>query len=91
MESAGTGLIAIDCFPYEKYIAETIAEPSWRPAAITWFLMGDGGITHTPTFLGNDNDLVNPGQQLWKWRTVEDLAKETKGQPAEDVVCPCQK
>ncbi|CAI7568492.1 unnamed protein product [Penicillium glandicola] len=91
MESAGAGRIDIDCLPYEKYKAETTAEASWRPAAYLWFLMGDGGIAHTAAFLGDDNDLVNPGQRLWKWKTVEDLAKETNGQPVKDVVWPRHK
>ncbi|KAJ5169627.1 uncharacterized protein N7500_002410 [Penicillium coprophilum] len=91
MESAGAGHIKIDCLPYEEYKAETIAKPSWRPAAYLWFLMGDGGIAHTPAYLGDDNDLVNPGQRLWKWKTVEDLAKETNAQPVKDVVWPRHK
>ncbi|KGO36151.1 hypothetical protein PEX1_030550 [Penicillium expansum] len=84
MESTGAGRIDIECLPYEKYKKETTAEPSWDPAAYMWFLMGDGGIAHTPAFLGDDNELVNPGQRLWKWKTVEDLGKETNGQPAKD-------
>ncbi|KAJ5203177.1 hypothetical protein N7449_005256 [Penicillium cf. viridicatum] len=91
MESAGAGRIDIDCLPYETYKKETTAEPSWRPAAYVWFLMGDGGIAHTPAFLGDDNELVNPGQRLWKWKTVEYLAKETNGQPVQDVVWPRHK
>ncbi|KAJ5961801.1 hypothetical protein N7501_006742 [Penicillium viridicatum] len=91
MESAGAGRIDIDCLPYEKYKKDTTAEPSWHPAAYLWFLMGDGGIAHTPAFLGDDNGLVNPGQRLWKWKTVEDLAKETNGQPVKDVVWPRHK
>lgn len=91
MESAGAGRIDIDCLPYEKYKKETTVEPSWRPAAYLWFLMGDGGIAHTPAFLGDDNELVNPGQRLWRWKTVEDLAKETNGQPVKDVVWPRHK
>ena len=27
----------------------------------------------------NDNEVVNPGQKYWKWKTVEDYAKERKG------------
>ncbi|KAJ5206112.1 hypothetical protein N7472_002560 [Penicillium cf. griseofulvum] len=86
MESAGAGRIDINCLPYEEYKAKTIAEPSWDPAAYMWFLMGDGSIAHIPGFLGNDNDVVNPGQRLWKWKTVEDLAKETNGQPVKEAV-----
>ena len=24
----------------------------------------------------NDNELVNPGQTLWKWKTTEDVLRE---------------
>ncbi|KAG8909002.1 hypothetical protein FRB99_000105 [Tulasnella sp. 403] len=27
----------------------------------------------------NENELVNPGQSLWKWTTIEDYARATKG------------
>lgn len=27
----------------------------------------------------NDNELVNPGESLWKWKTVKDEVKENKG------------
>lgn len=91
MESAGAGHIDIDCLLYDKYKKETTAEPSWRPAAYLWFLMGDGGIAHTSAFLGDDNELVNPGQRLWRWKTIEDLARKTNGQPVKDVLWPGHK
>jgi hypothetical protein len=85
MESAGAGRIDIDCLPCERYKKENIAGTLSRPESYVWFLMGDGGIAYTAAFLGNDNELVNPGQRLWRWKTVEDLAEETSGQPAKDV------
>ncbi|OQE20705.1 hypothetical protein PENFLA_c016G03281 [Penicillium flavigenum] len=91
MESAGAGRIDIDCLSYEKYKKENTAGPSSWPESHVWFLMGDGGVAHTAAFLGNDNGLVSPGQQLWRWKTVEDLAEETSGQPAKDVVGPGRK
>jgi len=42
-------------------------------------LNGSGNVDFTKE---NDNQLVNPG--LWKWKTVEDYAKETKGKPWSD-------
>lgn len=27
----------------------------------------------------NDNELVNPGQSIWKWRLVEDIVREEGG------------
>jgi hypothetical protein len=29
----------------------------------------------------NDNELVNPGESRWKWKTVADYVKETDGKP----------
>jgi hypothetical protein len=34
--------------------------------------------------LGNQNELVNPGEGLWKWKTMREYAKETKGGPWTD-------
>jgi len=31
----------------------------------------------------NHNELVNPGESKWKWKTIEDYAKETDGLPLE--------
>lgn len=33
----------------------------------------------------NDNELVNPNQSKWKWKTIEDYAEEVDGMPREDV------
>jgi hypothetical protein len=33
----------------------------------------------------NDNELVNPGESKWKWKTIEQYAKEVDGMPREDV------
>lgn len=33
----------------------------------------------------NDNELLNPGESKWKWKTIEEYAKEVKGMPREDV------
>jgi hypothetical protein len=33
----------------------------------------------------NDNELVNPGQSKWKWKTIETYADEVEGMPREDV------
>ena len=53
-------------FPYIKLImASGLAD--WRPES-------EGG-------WGNDNELVNPGERLWKWKGMRELAVETKGRP----------
>ena len=30
-------------------------------------------------FSKNDDELVNPGQAIWKWKTVEDFVREKGG------------
>jgi len=36
--------------------------------------MGQGA-----NYVDNENELVNPGEGLWKWTTVEEFAEVTKG------------
>jgi hypothetical protein len=31
----------------------------------------------------NDNELVNPGQSKWKWKTMEEYAQEVEGLPGD--------
>ncbi|CAG7919860.1 unnamed protein product [Penicillium olsonii] len=88
MQDAGAGQIDVAEIPYQAYKAQTTSEASWDPAAYLRFLMGDGNINHSSDGLGNDNELVNPGQRLWKWKTLKDLASETKGRPWKDTVWP---
>ena len=33
----------------------------------------------------NDNEMVNPGESKWKWKTIEAYAEEVEGMPREDV------
>ncbi|KAJ5138556.1 uncharacterized protein N7515_003404 [Penicillium bovifimosum] len=89
MRDAGAGEIEVSEVPYEEYKKKTTGgEASWDPAAYLRFLMADGSIDHTVNGLGSDNEFVNPGQRLWKWKTMEELAKETKGRPWKDTVWP---
>ncbi|KAJ5544809.1 hypothetical protein N7535_006803 [Penicillium sp. DV-2018c] len=89
MRDAGAGEIDVREVPYEEYKRVTTAkEDSWDPAAYLRFLMADGRIDHTVNGLGSDNEFVNPGQRLWKWKTMEDLARETGGRPWKDTVWP---
>ncbi|KAG8947804.1 hypothetical protein FRC04_010290 [Tulasnella sp. 424] len=37
------------------------------------------GKGHVDLTTGAANELVNPGQELWKWETVEEYVKKTKG------------
>jgi len=40
--------------------------------------MGEGKLDHS---IDSGNEIVNPGQGLWKWKTVRDYAKEVGGKP----------
>lgn len=88
MGAAGAGKVDVEEIDLNKYKQETTAKLSKDPAAFLRFLMGEGNIRHTPDGLGNDNDLVNRDEQLWKWETLADLAKSTHGQPWKDFDWP---
>jgi hypothetical protein len=45
------------------------------------FTMSGGG--GNLDFTENDNELVNPGESKWKWKRIEDYAKEVDGMPIE--------
>ena len=48
------------------------------------FLIGDGSIdyrTKSDCGLGNDNELINPGQANFKWKTMQQFATEKNGRP----------
>lgn len=42
------------------------------------FIIAEGKLDHSKD---NQNELVNPGESLWKWKTVDQYAKEVKGRP----------
>ncbi|KAK6347840.1 hypothetical protein TWF718_005661 [Orbilia javanica] len=79
MKDAGANEIEISNLGLAEYKAKTIAEagPDPQPAACLRFLMAEGKINNEK----NDNELVNPGENLWKWRTMKDYARETRGRP----------
>ncbi len=84
MMDAGAGSIEVVEVDLDKYKKETLEAGPKNPAVCLRFLMGEGNIDHTSAGLGNDNELVNPGEQKWKWKKMEDLARETKGRPWAD-------
>ncbi|ETN37018.1 uncharacterized protein HMPREF1541_08006 [Cyphellophora europaea CBS 101466] len=81
MQEAGAGKVKINELDLEKWKKATIEEGTADPSKYLRFLMGEGRINHTQEGLGNDNEIVNPGQTLWKWKTMMDYAQETKGKP----------
>ncbi|KAK6341639.1 hypothetical protein TWF696_008708 [Orbilia brochopaga] len=75
--SGAAPAVEISSLDLEEFKAKTIATPDLDPASYLRFLMAEGKIDNRD---GNDNELVNPGEELWKWKTVEDqieiMAKE---------------
>lgn len=82
MEKAGAGPIEVTELDLQEYKKKVLSDPKGaNPAVCLRFLMGERKIEHTKDGLGDDDEFVNPGERNWKWKTVEDLAKETKGKP----------
>ncbi|PYI01377.1 isoflavone reductase family protein [Aspergillus sclerotiicarbonarius CBS 121057] len=90
MGDAGAGRIQVTEIDLQQYKEETTAKESKDPARFLRFLMGEDKINHTGAGLGNDDELVNPDQQLWKWETLVDVAKKTHGRPWKDFAWPSQ-
>lgn len=91
MGEHGGGPIEVTEQPFSEYHDTTISEQSPDPAPYIRFLMGEGKINHTESGLGCENDIVNSGGKFWKWKTMEDLAKETRGKPWGDWEWPPKK
>lgn len=83
--AGGGGGIEVRELGLQKFKGEVIAEGTEDPSKYLRFLMGEGKINHTAAGLGNDNEIVNPSETLWKWKTMSDLAAETKGRPWADI------
>jgi len=81
MEHAGSSLIQIKESDLNDFKQKTLAEGTHDPSKYLRFLMGEGKIDHTMSGLKNDNELVNPSQRNWRWKTVAEYAKETGGRP----------
>jgi hypothetical protein len=50
--------------------------------------MGEKKINHSAGALGDDNELVNPNGELWKWENLTDLARGTGGKPWKNFPWP---
>jgi hypothetical protein len=86
MEEAGGGEIEIKERDLGNWKEETLREGTSDPSKYLRFLMGEGKIDHRADGgLGCDNEVVNPGETVWKWKTMRDLAKETNGRPWADL------
>ena len=84
MENAGSSPIQIKEIDIDTFKRKAVAEGTQDPAKCLRFLMGEGKIDHTKSGLGNDNEVVNPTQRNWHWKTVAQYAEETNGRPWAD-------
>jgi hypothetical protein len=84
MQSEGAGAIEVTSIPLDEYKATTVQQGTDHLERYLRFLMGERKINHSEGGLGSSNELVNPGQSLWKWRTMEELASETGGKPWQE-------
>ncbi|KAM0573557.1 hypothetical protein ACHAP9_001995 [Verticillium nonalfalfae] len=65
----------VDLNPYK---ANLLANPEPTPEKYLRFLMGEGLIKHTAGGLGNDNSIIEGDGGFGKWKSLKDLALETK-------------
>lgn len=85
MQDAGAAQIHIMEVDLGNFKKTTLGGATKDPSRYLRFLMGEGNINHTAEGLGNDNDIVNPGETIWKWKKMVDYAKETNGRPWADL------
>lgn len=91
MEAAGSSPLTMREVDPHSYKKAAVEENSADPMKYLRFLMGEGRINHTTSGLGIENELVNPEQRIWKWKTVVQYAEEVKGQPWVDFPWPAEK
>ncbi|ETI22626.1 hypothetical protein G647_06702 [Cladophialophora carrionii CBS 160.54] len=90
MSAAESGDIDLKTVELDTYRDKALSRKYGDRGAIVClrFVMGDGRVDYRPKDeggLGNDNEVVNPGQQHFVWKTVRDLARETGGRPNSDA------
>lgn len=86
-QSMPKGGISVTTADEAEYKHKAFESGARNPAPYLRFLMGNGSIDHRPKSeggIGNDNELVNPGESRWKWKSMEDYAAETGGRPWMD-------
>jgi hypothetical protein len=69
--------IALKEIDLDSFKKETTKRTEGDPASFIRFVMGEGKLD----FSENENELVNPGEKDFKWKTVKDYAKEVGGKP----------
>jgi len=77
------GEIVLKSEPLEPFKAqvweEQLKTPAPSPLGHLKILIAEGKLDFSAE---NHNELVNPGQNVWKWETVEDYVREVVGKPA---------
>jgi len=78
MQTAGAGReIDVTSVDLEEF-KERVLREGGNPAPYLRFLMGEGKIDYSK---GNQNELVNPGEGIWKWKSMKEYAEEIGGKP----------
>jgi len=75
------GEIVLKTEDYDTYKAtvreEQLKKPAPGPLRHIRLLIAEGKMD----FSENNDELVNPGQKVWKWKSVEDYVREVGGRP----------
>ena len=80
-DGAGDG-IKVEAISEEEYKKEVFAKKQeGGPAEFLRFQVGNGELDFGKGGHGNQNELLNPGQGMWEWKTMKEYAEETKGRP----------
>ncbi|KAE8167566.1 hypothetical protein BDV40DRAFT_312775 [Aspergillus tamarii] len=88
MEREGGGPIEVTEVALGEYKDKVTKVVGSDPASYLRFLIGEGKINHSPAGLGCDNEVVNSGERVWKWKSLGELARETRGRPWRDFEWP---
>ena len=89
MTACGAGKIEIrEQTDMADFKMRAVHTPSPDPAQWIRFLMGEGKINHSSKGMGNDNNVVNPDQKSWKWKTLTALGNDAGGRPWKDIEWP---
>ncbi|KAK5084726.1 hypothetical protein LTR05_005804 [Lithohypha guttulata] len=85
MEKAGSSSIRIIELDLPEFKRRTLNTETSDPSQHIRFLMGEGRVDHSENRFGNDNQLVNKDESIWKWMTMKQYASESKGRPWSGV------
>lgn len=84
MASHEAGQVRVSSIGLKDYNQSVFARPTPIPGRHLRYMMAEGKIDHSDGRLGNSNFIINKNNQLWKWKSMVDLAIETPGKPWAD-------